>query len=115
MVRKTSLTPGEKRNLAQAGFGSVVLGEAGGITTSPVWSKVAETQAQANSRIDITFPPLTGYLNWNGGVVRDVTEGTDVGACSSPSNGAIQCYLFSGRSIDPGASGVTPARSRPSP
>ena len=51
MVRKTSLTPGEKRDLAQAGFGSVVLGEAGGITTSPVWSKVADKQARANSRI----------------------------------------------------------------
>lgn len=51
MVKKTSLTPGEKRDLAQAGFSSVVLGEAGGITSSPVWSKVAEEQARANDRI----------------------------------------------------------------
>jgi hypothetical protein len=79
---------------------------AGGRTNYVARFKLSATggmSAQANSRIDITFPPLTGYLNWNGGVVRDVTEGTDVGACSSPSNGAIQCYLFSGRSIDPGA------------
>lgn len=51
MVKKTSLTPGEKQNLARSGFNSVVLGEAGGITTSPVWSKVAERQTRANDRI----------------------------------------------------------------
>lgn len=51
MVKKTSLTPVEKRDLAQSGFSSVVLGEAGGITSSPVWSKVAEEQARANDRI----------------------------------------------------------------
>lgn len=50
-MKKTSLTSAEKRGLAQAGFGSVVLGEAGGITSSPVWSKVAEAQARANDRI----------------------------------------------------------------
>ena len=51
MVKKTSLTPGEKRSLAESGFSSMVLGEAGGISTSPVWSKVAEEQARANDRI----------------------------------------------------------------
>jgi uncharacterized protein (DUF1501 family) len=51
VVKKTSLTPGEKRGLSQSGFSSIVLGEAGGISTSPVWSKVAEEQARAHDRI----------------------------------------------------------------
>jgi hypothetical protein len=51
----------------------------------------------ANSRIDVLFPPATGYLGWASGTVS--VGGTDVGNCASPSNGTVQCSLFSGRSI----------------
>jgi hypothetical protein len=51
MVKKTSLTAGERRNLMQSGFGSMVLGEAGGISASPVWSNLADDRAGANDRI----------------------------------------------------------------
>jgi uncharacterized protein (DUF1501 family) len=51
MVKKNALTPGEKRDLAHSGFSSMVLGEAGGISTSPVWSRVAEEQAGVHDRI----------------------------------------------------------------
>lgn len=51
MVKKTSLTAGERRTLTQAGFGSMVLGEAGGISASPVWSSLADDRAGANDRI----------------------------------------------------------------
>lgn len=45
------LTGNDKEILRQAGFSSIVLGGASGITTSPVWSKVAEAQADANDKI----------------------------------------------------------------
>ncbi len=51
MANKPKLTGSDKQNLIQSGFGSMVLEGAGGITTSPVWSKVAEEQAAANDRI----------------------------------------------------------------
>lgn len=51
-MRKTSkLSGADKAGLVQAGFSSMVLGEAGGISASPVWSKVAEKQAGAHDRI----------------------------------------------------------------
>ena len=58
--------------------------------------------AQANSRFDVTFPPLTGYLGWAGGVVHDVTRGVDVGNCANPSNATVQCSLFSGQFVNAG-------------
>jgi len=51
MAKTPKLSGGDKRDLIQAGFGSMVLEGASGITTSPVWSKVAEAQADANDRI----------------------------------------------------------------
>ncbi len=51
-MRKTSkLSGADKAGLVQSGFSSMVLGEAGGISASPVWSKVAEKQAAAHDRI----------------------------------------------------------------
>ncbi|RYH06006.1 MAG: DUF1501 domain-containing protein [Alphaproteobacteria bacterium] len=51
-MRKTSkLSGADKAGLVQSGFSSMVLGEAGGISASPVWSKVAEKQAGAHDRI----------------------------------------------------------------
>ena len=51
MAKKTRLSGTEREGLLQSGFGSMVLGGAGGISTSPVWSKVAGTQADINDRI----------------------------------------------------------------
>ena len=51
MARTPKLTSSDKSSLLQAGFGSMVLDGAGGITASPVWSKVAEAQARANDKI----------------------------------------------------------------
>ncbi len=51
-MRKTSkLSGADKAGLVQSGFSSMVLGEAGGISASPVWSKVAAEQAAAHDRI----------------------------------------------------------------
>lgn len=51
MAKTPKLTRNEKDALLQSGFGSMVLGGASGISTSPVWSKVADAQADANNRI----------------------------------------------------------------
>lgn len=51
-MRKTSkLSGAERQGLLRSGFGSMVLGDAGGISSSPVWSKVADAQAGAHDRI----------------------------------------------------------------
>jgi uncharacterized protein (DUF1501 family) len=51
-MRKTSkLSGADRAGLVQSGFSSMVLGEAGGISASPVWSRVAEQQAAAHDRI----------------------------------------------------------------
>jgi len=51
-MRKTSkLSGADKAGLVRSGFSSMVLGEAGGISASPVWSKVADAQAAAHDRI----------------------------------------------------------------
>ncbi|MHA6728833.1 DUF1501 domain-containing protein [Devosia sp. A369] len=51
MARTPKLSGADKAGLIQSGFGSMVLGGAGGISTSPVWSKVAGAQADINDRI----------------------------------------------------------------
>ncbi|KKC38814.1 hypothetical protein WH87_07935 [Devosia epidermidihirudinis] len=51
MVRTPKLSGSDKANLLGSGFGSMVLQGASGISSSPVWSKVAEAQAAANDRI----------------------------------------------------------------
>jgi uncharacterized protein (DUF1501 family) len=51
-MRKTSkLSGADKAGLVQSGFSSMVLGDAGGISASPVWSKVAAEQGAAHDRI----------------------------------------------------------------
>jgi len=51
-MRKTSkLSGADRAGLVQSGFSSMVLGDAGGISASPVWSKVAAEQAAAHDRI----------------------------------------------------------------
>ena len=51
-MRKTSkLSGADRASLVQSGFSSMVLGDAGGISASPVWSKVAAEQAAAHDRI----------------------------------------------------------------
>lgn len=51
-MRKTSkLSSADRAGLVQSGFSSMVLGEAGGISAAPVFSKVAEKQATAHDRI----------------------------------------------------------------
>ena len=42
MARGPKLTGADRDGLVEAGFGSMVLEGAGGISTSPVWSKVAQ-------------------------------------------------------------------------
>jgi len=51
MAKKPKLSGADRKGLLQSGFGSMVLEGASGITTSPVWSKVADAQAGANERI----------------------------------------------------------------
>ena len=51
MAKSPRLSPGEREGLIQSGFGSMVLEGAGGVATSPVWSRVAEAQADRNDRI----------------------------------------------------------------
>ncbi|MDB5473682.1 MAG: hypothetical protein JWP99_985 [Devosia sp.] len=51
MARPKKLTGGDREGLLQSGFGSMVLEGAGGVATSPVWSKVAQAQAGQNERI----------------------------------------------------------------
>lgn len=49
MAKSTKLSKGEKKELVRAGYGSVSLEGAGGIATSPVWSKLTENDT--NGRI----------------------------------------------------------------
>lgn len=51
MAKTPKLSGNDKSDLLRSGFGSMVLEGASGISTSPVWSKVAEAQAAANDRI----------------------------------------------------------------
>ncbi|WP_127755084.1 DUF1501 domain-containing protein [Devosia sp. 1566] len=51
MARPPKLSGTDKQGLLQSGFGSMVLGGASGISSSPVWSRVAQAQADANERI----------------------------------------------------------------
>jgi len=51
MARTPKLSSSDKQDLLRSGFASMVLEGASGVTTSPVWSKVAEAQAAANDRI----------------------------------------------------------------
>lgn len=51
MAKTPKLSGSDKQGLLRSGFGSMVLEGAGGVSTSPVWSKVAEAQADANDRI----------------------------------------------------------------
>jgi uncharacterized protein (DUF1501 family) len=51
MAKSSKTTSADRKTLLQDGFGSMVLNGSGGISTSPVWSKVAEAQVQANDRI----------------------------------------------------------------
>lgn len=51
MAKTPKLSGKDKAGLLQAGFGSMVLEGASGISASPVWSKVAEAQAAAHDRI----------------------------------------------------------------
>lgn len=49
MARSTKLSSDEKKGLVRSGYGSIVLEGAGGIATSPVWSKL--TEQGTNDRI----------------------------------------------------------------
>jgi uncharacterized protein (DUF1501 family) len=51
MAKTPKLSDTDRRGLIRAGLGSMVLQGASGISTSPVWSKVAEAQAALNDRI----------------------------------------------------------------
>src|SRR5690606_3616214 len=51
MAKTPKLTSGDRETLIRSGFDSLVLEGAGGVATSPVWSKVAKAQAAANDRI----------------------------------------------------------------
>lgn len=51
MFKTRQLSGIARRDFLKAGFGSLVLGAAGGIGTSPFWSKVAAAQADKNDRI----------------------------------------------------------------
>lgn len=49
MVKSSKLSNQEKKDLARSGYGSIALEGAGGIATSPVWSKL--TEQETNDRI----------------------------------------------------------------
>ena len=49
----------------------------------------------------MTFPTGTTFTGWAGATVS--VGGVDVGNCSNPIGLAVQCALFTGRSIAPGA------------
>jgi len=51
MVKKTSISGREKKTLLDAGYSSMVLKDAGGISTSPVFAKVADAEAGKHDRI----------------------------------------------------------------
>jgi uncharacterized protein (DUF1501 family) len=51
MAKTPKLTSTDRQGLIRSGFGSMVLEGAGGISTSPVWSKVAKAQTAVNDRI----------------------------------------------------------------
>jgi len=51
MAKTPRLSGADRKGLLQSGFGSMVLDGASGITTSPVWSKVADAQSASNDRI----------------------------------------------------------------
>jgi uncharacterized protein (DUF1501 family) len=51
MVKKTRITGSERQTLIDAGFSSLVLKDAGGIASSPVFAKVADAQAASHDRI----------------------------------------------------------------
>ena len=51
MAKTPKLSSGERETLVRSGFDSLVLEGAGGVATSPVWSKVAKAQANQNNRI----------------------------------------------------------------
>ena len=59
--------------------------------------------ADAGSQITVTLPPGTSAPGWQGGVVRDLTRGLDVGSCTDPAaTGVSTCGLFSGQFVTAG-------------
>ncbi|MCW5720783.1 MAG: DUF1501 domain-containing protein [Devosia sp.] len=51
MAKTPKLSNRDRLGLIQSGYSSMVMDGAGGITTSPVWSQVADAQAKLNDRI----------------------------------------------------------------
>jgi uncharacterized protein (DUF1501 family) len=90
MAKTTKLSGSDKRNLLGAGYGSMVLEGAGGITTSPVWSKVAQAQAAANDRI-LVIVELSGG---NDGLNTVVPYGDDAYYNARPNLGIRQDKLL---------------------
>ena len=58
-----------------------------GFTTS----STGALSEQANSRINVSFPPGTSLANWAGGTVT--VGGTAVGFCSRLTDPAVECWL----------------------
>ena len=67
-----------------------------GFTTS----STGALSEQANSRINVSFPPGTSLANWAGGTVT--VGGAAVGFCSRLTDPAVECWLSSGRAIAAG-------------
>ncbi|QQR38524.1 DUF1501 domain-containing protein [Devosia rhizoryzae] len=90
MAKTPKLTSREREVLIQSGFGSMVLEGAGGVATSPVWSKVADAQADRNERI-LVIVELSGG---NDGLNTVVPYGDDAYYKARPNLGLKQDKLL---------------------
>jgi hypothetical protein len=77
---------------------------AAGARTSYAVSFKATSGIAAGGRVTVTFPAAAAFEGGAGGTL--VVGATQVGNCGAPNNAVVQCSLFTGQTVAPGATVV---------